>query len=256
MSITLERPVQPWQTHPGWGIAVDLTPPEVVGTRHVQANRRLVGLALVLMLLACAGVSLLVRADRTAAETDYNQQQARTADLNAAAGQYADITAMQQVTTQIQENLAIATSGNVDLTNLNARIIKALPPGMTINNFTTVLVPPVTAPVAAAPAADAAGTDSGSATDTTTPATPAAPVVTGPVTIGNVSLSGEADSVAAVTPYVSALINLRGITDVVPTSVSQSETGASFTITLAITDRLYTARTTGSTIEPTTEAGN
>ena len=44
-------PVQLWSAMPGWGIAADLTPPEIINARQLKLLRKLLGGGLVALLV-------------------------------------------------------------------------------------------------------------------------------------------------------------------------------------------------------------
>lgn len=232
MSTTMQLPVTAWQTRPGWGIAVDLTPREVLQSRQVRVHKRLIGLSLGLVLILCAGVALLVLADRASAQRSYDQEQARTAQLAAAADPYAVITTMQTVTARVRTDLASVMGQDVDIVNLMAFLKAARPEGLNVTDQAVLLSPPV-APTPVAPA------------DGTAPGAAPAPVDAAPQTIGSVTIAGTGPSISAINPFVSRLNRIRGVIDVVPTSVTQTETGMSYTISMNITDELYTGRYDG-----------
>jgi len=223
MSITLDRPTQTWATRPGWGIAVDLTPGEVVQARNVKIHQRLIGLALLVLVALVAGVVLLVQDARSSAEDDYANAQLKTTQLTAETQQYAVLTTMQRIIDDTATQASTLMAQDVDFVNLMARIRTALPPELELTTATVTLSPPVQA---AAPAAD--GTT--------------APVPTGPQIIGSVTLAGTGGKIRQVTPFVSVLNHLRGVVDVIPTSIGKSEDGINFTLTMNITDELYTHR--------------
>jgi len=114
---------------------------------------------------------------------------------------------------------------DVDFVNLMARIRTALPPGVTINNASIALAPAAVVDPAADPAAD--------------PAVPAAP---GTTVIGSVTLSGSGGAIKDLASFVTNLIRLKGVVDVVPTSTSKTDAGMDYSLTLNITDALYTHR--------------
>lgn len=235
MSVTLERPTTPWQARPGWGIGVDLTPRQVVAARQVKVQQRLIGLGLVLVLLACVGISLLVLAGRSSAQNTYDDEQSRTATLSSELAKYADITAMQTATTRVSSDLAAVMVTDIDVVHLLARVYNVLPPGVRIDEQSVVLTP--STPVVAPPADLPGGTSSEPATPV-----PAVPVPTGPVLIGTLTLSGTAQRIDDVTPFVAALTKQNGAVDVLPTSVARTEAGVKWTITMNLTDVLRTGR--------------
>ena len=214
MSVTMERPTTTWAARPGWGIAVDLTPREVVQARQVRVHKRLIALGLVLVLAVCAGLALITFDSRSSAEEDESAAQLRTTQLTTETNKYSVLTTMQRVIEQVQTQVATLMVNDVDFVNLMARIRTALPKELTLDNASVVLA-------AAVPAAD--GT-----------------VVTGPQIIGSVNLAGKAPRIRDVTPFVAALNQLRGVVNVVPQSVSKGEDGVSFTLSMKITDDLYT----------------
>ena len=50
---THAQPNQPWNGMPGWGIVADLTPPELIASRHLKVLRKWIVLGLVVLVLAC-----------------------------------------------------------------------------------------------------------------------------------------------------------------------------------------------------------
>jgi hypothetical protein len=225
MSITLDRPTSTWATRPGWGIAVDLTPGEVVQARHVKVHKRLIGLALLVLLALVVGVVLVVQDAKSTAQGSYDNAQLRTTQLTAETQQFTVLTTMQRVIDQTTAQTATLMGQDVDFVNLMARIRAALPPELELGTATVIMSPPVQAPVAA---------------EGTTP-TPV-PVPTGPQIIGSVTLSGTGGKIRQVSPFVSVLNHLRGVVDVIPTSIGKTDDGIQFTLTLNITDELYTHR--------------
>jgi len=221
MSITLERPASTWETRPGWGIAVDLTPGEVVQARNVRVHKRLIGLALVVLLALCVGVVLLMQDAKSSAQRSYEDAQLRTTQLTAETQQYTVLTTMQRIIDETKTKTAALMAQDVDLVNLMARVRTALPAQLSLDNMTVLLVPPAPPAVAA---------------DGTTPA------ITGPQIIGSVTLTGTGGKIRQVTPFVAVLNHLRGVVDVVPTSISKTEDAVQFTMTMNITDELYTHR--------------
>jgi hypothetical protein len=219
MSVTMDRPTTTWATRPGWGIAVDLTPGEVVQARNVRVHRRLIGLALIVLLALCVGVVLLVQDARSGAQDDYDNAQLTTAQLTAEAQKYSVLTTMQRVIDDNQVATSTLMAQDVDLVNLMARVRAALPAGLALTSSTVLLAPPVQP----APAADGTVT---------------AP--TGPQIIGSVTLAGSAGKIRQVTPFVAVLNRLRGVVDVVPTTITKGDDGVGFTLTMNITDELYT----------------
>lgn len=240
MTATLPELKTTWQARPGWGIAVDLTPREILVARHVRVHQRLVGLVLVLVLVLCVGLALLARQGRTSAQQDYDQEQSRTGQLAADTEQYSSITAMERVMLQVRTNLATVMGQDVDVAGLMEAISAALPDGVTVTTENLLLTPAPAPLPSPAPGSDPADpTAEGQATSvpgSTTP-DPAAPQ-----TIGSVTLAGTGASISSITSFVTSLNAVPGVSDVVPTSVSRGENGADYAISLDLTDELYTGR--------------
>lgn len=216
MSMTMERPTTTWEAHPGWGIAVDLTPPQVAQARQVRVHKRLIALALVLVVAICAGVTLISLDSKSSAESDNTAERARTSELQAQTAKYAVLTTMQRAIDQIGVQVASLMANDIDYVNLVARIRASLPPELTLTTATVVLSPTVAG----------AGV------------TPTA----GPQIIGSISLAGTAGRIKDVTPFIAALNQLRGVVDVVPQSTTKTESGVQFAATASITDDLLTHR--------------
>jgi len=217
MTTVLERPVvHSWETRPGWGISVDLTPPEILGARQARAIKRLIALGLVLVAVVCAGVMLKALDDRSAARDSYDAEQIRTAQLQAGAGTYTEVTMLSDVANQIAAEIALLMKDDVDFVQLMSLIRDSLPPHVTITNEAVQLAPLAVA--AGSPTEDA----------------------TGPRVIGSIVLAGNGRLISDLAPFVAALNHLRGVLDVVPTSTAHTEDGMDFTLTMNITDELYT----------------
>ena len=213
-----------WQTRPGWGIAVDLTPVEIVNTRKVRSLKKLILAGLAFVVVLCLGATAMAVLDKGDAQDSYDAAQATTVDLQAQAARYADITAMQAAITQVEALVTTLMANDVDIVNLMARIRTALPAGVTISNETVALA------LQTDPAADPA----------TDPAT--APAAPGTTVIGSVTLTGSGGAIKDLAAFVANLIKLKGVVDVVPTSTSKIETGIEYTLSLNITDALFTHR--------------
>jgi hypothetical protein len=218
MTLTLERPLNPWETRPGWGISVDLTPHEVLDARQVKVHKRLIALGLVVVALACTGVTLMTLDDKSAAQSSYDAAQARTTALTADSGRYRDITTLAAVTDQIAAEVAALMAEDVDFVKLLSLIRTGLPPHMRITNESILLAPAATAAAA------------------TTASAPTAE----PTIVGSVSLSGTGQTIKDLAPFMATLNHLPGVVDVVPTSTAQTDTGMTYTLSMNVTDQLYT----------------
>lgn len=209
----------PRTARPGWGIAADLLPREVLQERRVRVVRRMVGLGLLVLLLACVGLVLLSAAERTDAQRAYDEAQTDTGRLRADAAEYADITA---ATTLIEDGDAQAArllATDIDVVDLLSRIRAALPPGVTISNIA----------VQQTGADSTADTTAGTASEART-------------VIGTLTISGGGPAIRDLAPFVAALNHLEGLADVVPGSTTQSDDGMTYSLSASLTDALYTGR--------------
>jgi len=216
MTVMLERQ-HAWQTRPGWGIAVDLTPDEVRNARRVGVLKKLIIVGLVLVLCLCGAAAYLTLKKEWAAQDAYNAEEARTAALQSELTQYSEITLIENTITQIRSQIAQLMVKDVDYVNLMAKIRARAPEGVAITNMVVFL----------------ADNDA------------AAPPVTtggGPVVIGSATVAGQSTSISALAPFVKSLSQLRGVDEVVPTSNTRTDLGVQYTLTMDITDELYTHR--------------
>lgn len=216
MSITLERQTA-WETRPGWGIAVDLTPGEVVNARRVGVLKKLIVAGLVLVLCLCGAATYMTLDDEWAAQDAYNAEQARTADLQREVRQYSDVTLMENTVTQIRSQIATLMAEDVNYVNLMAKVRARAPEGVTITSLSILqarneAVAPDTAPT------------------------------TGRAIIGTATIAGRSTSIRDLSPFVKSLSMLRGVEEVVPTSNTRTELGVEYTLSMNITDELYTHR--------------
>lgn len=215
MSTMTEPTEAAWATRPGWGIAVDLLPREVLRGRRAKVHRRLVALGLGVVLLACGGLALVSAADRSSAQSSYDDAQAQTTDLTRQVTTYADITVGTTVVSESSAQAATLMAGDVDVVNLIARIRSSLPSTVTISNLAVQQAGPEAA----------ARTTAG-----------------GNTVIGSVTIAGGGAAIKDLAPFVANLNHLQGVVDVVPGSTTQAETGMNYSLTLNFTDALYTHR--------------
>ena len=80
---------------PGWGIAADLIPPELINARQLKVLRKLLALGVVALLIACAGGYYLAARENSSATSALASVQDRTAQLQAEGRGYADVVAIQ-----------------------------------------------------------------------------------------------------------------------------------------------------------------
>ncbi len=204
-------------TRPGWGIAADLTPPEVVGARQLTVLRRGIGAGLATTLALCAGGYLVTVRQHAGAADGLAAEQARTASLRAESQQYAAVTTLEGTARSIDTQVATLMAGDVDVVTLLQRVHASLPTGMTLTTETISLEQ---AGAAAVPTTPAPGTTiDGSATS-----------------IGTVTLAGEGRHLDDLATFVATLGALPGVTDVVPTSNTRTESGVQYAVSFRLTE--------------------
>lgn len=210
----------PWTTMPGWGIVADLTPPELIAARGLRTLRRLLVLALVLVVLLCVAGYVFARSSDNTAHDQLDTANAQTVQLTSERNKYAVVTQVQDATQSIRAELATLFASDIDAAVVLAQIQGALPKGM---SFTSITFSPTTASV---------GTD------------PSDPTL---VQVGTITISGTSTGLNDLPLYAAALGRLKGFTDIIPTSNSKGSKSVSWTVTAGLTSDLLTHRygTTG-----------
>jgi hypothetical protein len=213
---------------PGWGIVVDLTPPELIASRHLKVLRMMIVAGLVAILALCAGGYVLAARKHSAAASALSDVQARTTELQAEAAKYAGITKIQGTVGQMQGQIAKLMGNDVDVVKLMARIRTDLPESMTISQETATIT--------------AAGTANGGT------AKPGVGLdASGHLGIGTVTISGAGRSLDDLPMYVDKLAAIPGVVDVVPLSNVADDKGVQYSVSLSLTDELLSHRFDAST---------
>jgi len=218
----LLRRSDPWTVQPGWGIFVDLTPPELLNARQLRTVRRGVIAGLIAVVLLLAGAFFVEDRDRSAAENELANAQLATNQLQQKQHKYVGITELKGTVQQIRTQIAGLMQGDVATDSLLRSITAAQPAGVEVQTVSVSISP-------AGVAGAQAQTSGGSAIDVTTHAR-----------IGTVTLAGTTSRMDAVSTFVDRLSTLRGVLDVVPNSNSHSQDGGQFTVSLGLDDQLLT----------------
>ncbi|WP_111765155.1 hypothetical protein [Nakamurella deserti] len=211
-----------WTAAPGWGIAADLTPPEILKSRQISVLRRVMAAGLVGLVLACGGGWYLAARDNDDAVADLAFASDQTVRLQAAARDYADVVSIQNRVLQIDEQIADVMAGDVDLVELMDLLQTNLPPTMTITQQS------ITVSTSGVAGASAGGVD------------PA-----GGARIGTITMSGTGTTLDDLSDYVDRLQTVPGIVDVVPLANSVTADGGAgtqFSLTVGLTDALLSNR--------------
>jgi Tfp pilus assembly protein PilN len=210
----------PWHSMPGWGIVADLTPPELSAARRLKALQRLIGAGLAVVIALCVGGYVWAKLQHGSAADALDAANARTTELTVEQAKYAHVTQVEALTKGIDGQVGVLMVDDVDVPVLLAKLRAALPGTMSLTsvNLTLTSGPAATSPTTSL---DTSG---------------------GP-TIGTVTMTGSAEHMADVADYVSSLSAVRGIVNVVPSSNNAGAAGgAQWTLTLQLTDNLYTHR--------------
>jgi hypothetical protein len=227
MTTTLQKSAsstsQLWSSMPGWGIVVNLLPPEVLAARRIRVIRKLIVSAVgVIVFIAALAYGYAYWQVHTASN-QLAAAETQTAQLHRSQLKYTPVVALQAQTSHIKDELAGATATNVDLPILVGKLV-ALSPDP--NQLAKVDVE-VTA---AAPASSAVSSTSGTGSLDTS----------GRLHIGTVTITGAATSMGQVSRYVHRLDQVPGVVEVFPLSAQADSRLLDFTIEMTMTDQLLT----------------
>ena len=210
---------------PGWRIAANLIPPEVLQARRVRAVRRtnIVLLAVVLAVVAAGFAAATWRthlaADRLA------EAQATTSRLMAQQRQFAGIVQVKADTTRLAAQRATLTAHSVDMQALLASVRGALPTGVTITQLTATLDAESPGTTSAA-----GGTAGAGALD-----------ASGHRHIGSMTVTGSARRLEDVSAYVDRLAKVAGVVQPYPASSHAGAATVDYSLQLTLTDQLWPA---------------
>jgi hypothetical protein len=224
MTITAERPAL-WSAMPGWGIAADLTPPELINARQLKVLRKVLAAGIIALLLLCAVGYYFAAEENSSASSALAIVQNRTAELRGVGRGYSDVVSIQGSVSNVQAQIAQLMSADIDLAPLMGELTNNLPDTMTISQEAiTISAAGVTG---ADTAAAAGGLDSA-----------------GEPRIGTILLSGTGTTFNDLADYVDRLHTVTGLVDVLPVSNTASDSGAGtqFSLSMAITDALLSHR--------------
>ena len=212
---------------PGWGIAADLTPPELTNSRQIGVMRKWIGAGLIALLVLLTGAYLYAMHQHSAASDALNKVEARSTTLQKEAGRYGGVTKIQADVTQIQGQIATLMASDVDVVKLMDEIANRLPASMHIDSESISISP------AGVASAGASGLDT-----------------SGLARIGDLRITGTSKSLDDLPAFIDKLKVLPGVVDVLPTSNAVGEHGAAFTLTIGLNSALvshrFDAATTGS----------
>lgn len=222
MTVTAERPAL-WSAMPGWGIAADLIPPELINARRLKVLRRLMAVGVVLLLIGCGAGYYLAARENLSAASDLGAIQDQTLELQKEGRGYADVVAIQGSVNQVRAQIAQVMKGDVDLVALIGAIQTNLPTTMTISQESITI----------STSAVAGGTATGAGLDTS-----------GLPRIGTISLNGTGQTLDDLSEYVDRLRTIAGLVDIIPLSniSSVDGVGTQYAITIGLTNLLLSHR--------------
>jgi hypothetical protein len=221
MTAILEKPqgTPQWGAMPGWGIVGDLTPPELIAARRLHTLRRLIAFGLGLVLVLCIVGYGYALVQHSRAQDDLDNASAQTTALDSTSHKYSGITQIEGLVAGVKGQIASAMQYDVDTAALVARLREALPGTMSIQNLTLAITNPTST----------SGTSSSSTNLD----------ASGRQIIGTVTITGAGRQLTDVAAYVDKLASIRGVDNVVPTSNAVAKGVTQYSITLSLTDALY-----------------
>ncbi|HEX8973549.1 hypothetical protein [Oryzihumus sp.] len=230
MTATLEpTEARPWTMAPGWGIAANLLPPEVIKARRMRKARK------VLFIVAAAAVAVVLLGYAAATFTAFQAQgrlddaQTETTQLQHQQRRFADVVDVKAATTRLTGQSKALTTQAVDFPPLLAALRGALPDGVNINQLVVTL-----------DSSKSQGSGTGNAGGAGVLDT------SGRKHIGSVTISGSARRLSDVSAYVDRLAKVPGVVEPYPTSSNAGDGVVTYSLQLTLTDQLLPTPTPSS----------
>lgn len=210
-----------WNTMPGWGIAADLTPPELLESRKLRATTRqvLIGLAAVVGLVVLGYAFAFAK--HMTASGHLKSANSAASQLTQEQHKYDNVVQIQGTIAQVQTKLRSLMSNDTDVSGLLNHLADATPPGVAITDVTITLNPP----------GIKGGTPGGVSLDTS-----------GKQTIGTLTIDGSGTKITDAAAYTHKLQSLPGLINVYLGSNTQDTAGTTYSIKAAVTADLLTHR--------------
>jgi hypothetical protein len=224
-SVTVvDRPAL-WKSLPGWGIAADLTPPELLNSRQLKTLRKLMAAGVVLLLLICAGGYYLAAREKADTAVELKAAQSRTRELQRVGDSYSGVVAIQGSVKQVQAQVAQVMGADVDLVALLVILESNLPETMVVKQESIT--------INTVGVVGATGVPAGSSLDTS-----------GLPRIGTITMSGTGRALDDLSDYIDRLEVVPGLVDVLPISntASASTPETQFNLTIGLTNALISHR--------------
>ena len=133
------RAVAAWSTMPGWGIVIDLTPPELVKARSLRLVRRFIALGLLVVLVLCALAYLYALKQSSAASDEASVASEQTTQLQIETNKYGGVSNIEADVAAIRAQVASVMGTDVDYSALLDKIRSAAPTSISIQNMTVTV---------------------------------------------------------------------------------------------------------------------
>lgn len=217
----------PWTGLPGWGIAPDLLPPEVIAGRQLREVRRRVVLGLAVVLILCVlGFGFGLARSLTAAGSLASEQD-RTAQLQTEQNKYGNIMKIEGTIAEVQRQVAGLMAMDVNYAGLVDQLRTALPAEMSITRLQITVD------------TKQAGTSGGSAGQTSNTGGGALDL-SGGKHIGSITISGTEKSLTDLPRYLDQLKRVKGVVEPYPTANTAEGSAVTYTVQATLTDQLLT----------------
>src|ERR1700712_1476913 len=195
-----------WNSLPGWGIAANLIPPELIAARRLRSLRKFLTAGIAVLLLIGGFGYYLAATENSTAAADLVSAQDRTTQLLEQSRGYADVIAIQGTISGVHSHLVQVMSADVDLAALMGELSSALPETMMITQESINISP-------AGAAGDPRARTSASGLDTS-----------GLPRIGTITIVGTGQTLDDLPDYLDRLRAIDGVVDVLPVSNSLAGT--------------------------------
>jgi hypothetical protein len=212
-------------------VTANLLPDEIVGARSGRKLRRIIAIALAVVVLIVAALTYFARSGTSSAQSNLDGVQSQGLQLLHEQAQYTPVVNAQSKSAAIEKQLASLMAGDVDWPKLLTAINAAAPTGVTVTGVTGN----------ASTTAAGVASSTGGASVLSTSANAA---------IGTIALSGVGTDPTQIAAYLDALSKVTGIEVPYPAGVSAQDGGGyTFTANLLITTQArggrYNTQTTG-----------
>jgi hypothetical protein len=211
--------LQAWQHQPGWGIKAELMPPEVLADRRTKIVRRIVILALAVLLVLCGlGYSASVYAGHSANDA-LKAQDRRQSDLQATHNSFDKVIAVQSSIAQLKTQIASLLGSDAKVESVLQSVVSAAPKGLLFNQITLN----INSVAASSNAVGGAALDTGTVRH-----------------IGTLTITATARALPDVATYLDSLAAVPGFIKPFPGPVTVTGTNTQFSVQFDLGDSLLT----------------